>query len=135
VDRKDEEKEEEEDIDEDGLRKSETSDQTDELAKSMPGIWDRIIQTIDWENRLRRCLFLAAFACILRPTNILIWICVACFALFRPNHYGKFVALPWVGTVTWVEITSLSLFPATGDERKTLFREAALCGYECPLLT
>ncbi|OJD13221.1 hypothetical protein AJ78_06295 [Emergomyces pasteurianus Ep9510] len=32
---------------------------------------------------LRLCLLLAAFACILRPTNLLIWICLATFAVFK----------------------------------------------------
>ncbi|EEQ85549.2 phosphatidylinositol glycan, class B [Blastomyces dermatitidis ER-3] len=34
-------------------------------------------------QRLRLCLLLAAFACILRPTNFLVWICVATFAMFK----------------------------------------------------
>ncbi|RAL16058.1 putative glycosylphosphatidylinositol-alpha 1,2 mannosyltransferase [Aspergillus homomorphus CBS 101889] len=34
-------------------------------------------------NRLRRCLPLAAFACILRPTNVLIWLVLAGVVLYR----------------------------------------------------
>ncbi|KAL4993072.1 Alg9-like mannosyltransferase family-domain-containing protein [Aspergillus recurvatus] len=58
----------------------------------------------DWASltppRLRQCLLLAAFACILRPTNIIIWIGLASAALHRS---------------TW-------------GERQTLAREALLCG-------
>ncbi|KAJ5550397.1 GPI mannosyltransferase [Penicillium sp. DV-2018c] len=36
-------------------------------------------------SRLRRCLPLAALACILRPTNILIWITLASFAWLRTS--------------------------------------------------
>ncbi|KAL4739885.1 Alg9-like mannosyltransferase family-domain-containing protein [Aspergillus similis] len=50
--------------------------------------------------RLRQCLLLAAFACILRPTNIIIWIGLASVALYRS---------------TW-------------GERQTLAREALICG-------
>ncbi|PTU24169.1 hypothetical protein P175DRAFT_0427956 [Aspergillus ochraceoroseus IBT 24754] len=50
--------------------------------------------------RLRRCLLLAAFACILRPTNIIIWICLATAVLYRSS---------------WAS-------------RKILVREAVLCG-------
>ncbi|KAL2861641.1 Alg9-like mannosyltransferase family-domain-containing protein [Aspergillus pseudodeflectus] len=51
-------------------------------------------------NRIRLCLLLAAFACVLRPTNILIWIYLAGVALHRS---------------TW-------------PEKQTLAREAALSG-------
>lgn len=50
--------------------------------------------------RVRQCFCLAALACILRPTNILIWITLAGLALYRN---------------TW-------------DVQKTLVREAAVCG-------
>ncbi|KAL4768743.1 Alg9-like mannosyltransferase family-domain-containing protein [Aspergillus nidulans var. acristatus] len=50
--------------------------------------------------RLRQCLLLAAFACILRPTNIIIWVGLASVALYRS---------------TW-------------GERQTLAREALICG-------
>lgn len=49
---------------------------------------------------LRQCLLLAALACILRPTNILIWITLASFTLRR----------------------------GTAAERVTLVREAVICG-------
>lgn len=119
---------EEDSADEDGLRQSENQDETDELTKSELGLWDRIKQNIDQQSRLRRCLFLAALACILRPTNILIWICIASFALFRTIAFGKFVPLPWLETPMWVDVTSISLIPATKQERHVLFREASLCG-------
>ncbi|KAJ5712303.1 hypothetical protein N7493_008771 [Penicillium malachiteum] len=49
---------------------------------------------------LRQCLCLAALACILRPTNIIIWVTLAGFAWFQ---------------CYW-------------DQRKTLAREVLLCG-------
>lgn len=52
-------------------------------------------------NRLRASLLLAAIACVLRPTNVLIWACLACFALVRLGS----------------------------SERLVLVRETALCGY------
>ncbi|GFN13104.1 glycosylphosphatidylinositol anchor biosynthesis [Aspergillus tubingensis] len=51
-------------------------------------------------SRLRRCLVLAAVACILRPTNVLIWMVLA----------------------------SLLLYRSTPLRRATLVREALLCG-------
>ena len=81
------------------------------------------------DNRLRRCLLLAAFACILRPTNILIWVCFATFALLRVKTRGKFLQLPWEGMQIWVHISSLVFLPATKQERKVLVTEATLCGY------
>ncbi|KAL4936359.1 hypothetical protein BDV06DRAFT_205224 [Aspergillus oleicola] len=51
-------------------------------------------------SNLRRCLLLAAFACVLRPTNVIIWIVLATAALRKS---------------TWME-------------RQVLAREALLCG-------
>lgn len=80
-------------------------------------------------HRLRRCLFLAALACILRPTNILIWICFATFTLLRITTHGKMLSLPWEGMQIWVHVSSLSFLPATKQERRVLLAEACLCGY------
>lgn len=83
----------------------------------------------DSKTRLRRCLLLAALACVLRPTNILVWICFATFTLLRVTTYGKMLSLPWEGMQIWVHISSLSFLPATKKERKVLLTEACLCGY------
>lgn len=107
---------------------SESSDQTDKLVKYvLPE--DIFIHLIDRQRRLRRCLLLAALACILRPTNILIWICISSFSLFRVVTYGKMVPLTFFGTPIWIHITSLSLSPATTAERYSLIRETVCCGY------
>ena len=133
-------------VDEDGLRTSEEhkSEETnsespvdqdqdhekdDELVKSVPRFWTGLMRSVDWPNRLRRCLLLAALACILRPTNILIWICVASFALLRRNTQGIMLPLPWEGMQVCIHITSLSFLPATKKERIALLREVFLCGY------
>lgn len=55
---------------------------------------------IRWPCRLRLCLCLAALACILRPTNVLVWMTLASVLL----HRG-----------TW-------------DIRTTLIRESIICG-------
>ncbi|RDW81532.1 putative glycosylphosphatidylinositol-alpha 1,2 mannosyltransferase [Aspergillus mulundensis] len=51
-------------------------------------------------SRLRKCLLLAAFACVLRPTNVIIWVGLASVALHRSS---------------WAQ-------------RQILAREALLCG-------
>ena len=82
---------------------------------------------------LRSCLLLASLACILRPTNVLIWICFACFATLRTTTYGQFMDLRWVESPVWVHITSLELFPATQQERKAFILEGIFCGSGSPL--
>lgn len=57
-------------------------------------------------HSLRRCLLLAALACILRPTNVLIWATLASIACLRSS---------------W-------------DRRLILLREALICGYAILLL-
>ncbi|KAL9127474.1 MAG: hypothetical protein Q9217_003656 [Psora testacea] len=104
------------------------SDHFEESPKSEPPILKFVKHTIDWRKPLHRCLLLAASACILRPTNLLIWICVAYFVLFRTRTYGQFLETRWVESPVWVHITSLELFPATAKERKALLREGILCG-------
>ena len=126
-DQKDEDQKVEDQKDE--HQKSEDRDDIDEMAKSVPSLWDRITHSIDWHNRLRRCLFLAALACILRPTNILIWMCFACFVILRIVTHGKVLSLPWEGMQLWLNVSSLSLLPATKRERLVLAREVALCGH------
>ena len=112
-----------------GDQKNEDRDDIDEMAKSVPSLWDRIKKSIDWHNRLRRCLFLAALACILRPTNILIWMCFACFVILRIVTHGKVLSLPWEGMQLWLNVSSLSLLPATKKERLVFAKEVALCGH------
>ena len=121
--------EEDDEIDRDGLRTNEEGGSVDEKAKLVINFKNRTGQNSDLENRLRRCLLLAALACILRPTNILIWICFATFALLRITTHGKMLPLPWEGVQIWVHISSLSFLPATKQEREVLLTEACLCGY------
>ena len=119
---------EDEEVDDTSLRQTAGHEQMHELGMSAIGFWDHVMDIVDVESRLRRCLLLAALACILRPTNILIWICMACFAVFRIIRYGKLVHIPWLGTPLWLDVTDLTLFPATKQERYTLFREGFFCG-------
>ncbi|KAL4804404.1 Alg9-like mannosyltransferase family-domain-containing protein [Aspergillus unguis] len=64
-----------------------------------PWNWVTVNQRVSL-SRLRQCLLLAAFACIFRPTNVIIWIILASVALNKSN---------------WTE-------------RLVLAREALLCG-------
>lgn len=105
------------------------ADQTDETPKERTPIASQIPGYLTLDNPLRRCLLLAALAVILRPTNVMIWICFACFALFRTKVSGKFMEVRWVKSPIWVHVTSLELFPATKQQRGILFREGAICGY------
>ena len=120
--------EEDEEIDDDSIRQTAGHDLTEEMGMSAIGFWDQVMHMVDLQWSLRRCLSLAAIACILRPTNVLIWICFACFAMFRVVTYGRMIDLPWLGAPLWVHISDLTLFPATRQERFTLFREAFRCG-------
>lgn len=86
-------------------------------------------QYYNLRKSLRSSLLLAALACILRPTNILIWICLICFATLRTRTYGRFMEIRWVKSPVWVHITSLELFPATHKERKDIIIECVTCGY------
>jgi len=134
-------------VDEDSLRTSEEQqndysnsesqgsedqdqEQVDEMAKSVSNFRSCLALSVDWRNRLRRCLLLAALACVLRPTNVLIWMCIACFTLLRTTTKARMLPLPWEGAQIWVHITSLSLLPASKKERLTLLREVVLCGYQ-----
>ncbi len=119
---------EDEDLGEDSIRQKAGHDQTEEMGMSAIGFWDQVMHIVDLQWGLRRCLFLAALACILRPTNVLIWICLACFTLFRVITYGKMVGLPLIRAPLWIHISDLTLSPATMQERHMLIREGIICG-------
>ncbi|KAL9023878.1 MAG: hypothetical protein Q9196_006907, partial [Gyalolechia fulgens] len=97
-------------VDKYGLREDHQPDHAEELAK------------------LCRCLLLAALACVLRPTNLLIWICLSCFSLWKSSASGKLLKLPWFNGNFWVHITSIAHGPATRRERLFLVLEATICG-------
>ena len=118
----------EDDSDDDSLRRSIDEDRTEELSRSAVEFWDDVIQAVDEQGKLRRCLIMAALACILRPTNIIIWICFTCFMVFRIITYGKMVQLPWLRTHVWLHVSDLTLSPATKSQRIMLFKEVMMCG-------
>ncbi|KMU80453.1 GPI mannosyltransferase 3 [Coccidioides immitis RMSCC 3703] len=65
-------------------------------------------------TKLRYCLLLAAFACILRPTNLIIWFCLAIFTICNiSSREGllceKHVALVWEAFCCGFSVLSLSL--------------------------
>ena len=78
-------------------------------------------------NSLRMCLMSAAFACIIRPTNILIWITLACFALFQRTR-GSSSYAPQENRLfrIWHRLR-LSLRLGR-RERLDFLRETLLCG-------
>ena len=80
-------------------------------------------------HSLRICLLLAALACILRPTNVLIWICLSFFLCLRTRTYGHFMETRWIDSPVWVHITTLEFLPFTKNERIMLLREGMICGY------
>ncbi|KAL9594335.1 MAG: hypothetical protein Q9219_007085 [cf. Caloplaca sp. 3 TL-2023] len=115
-------------VDKYGLREDPWPDRAEELAKCVPEINHNSNGTRSMAYRLCRCLLLAALACVLRPTNVLIWICVSCFCLWTSSASGRLLKLPWTTSNLWIHITSLSHGPATKRERIVLVLEAAVCG-------
>ncbi|KAI4236231.1 MAG: hypothetical protein LQ352_008026, partial [Teloschistes flavicans] len=109
-----------------GLR--EDCSQAEELAKCVSEKDESIRPSRSMAYRLCRCFLLAAVACVLRPTNVLIWICLACFSLWKSSASGRMLKLPWVNGSFWVHVTSLAQGPATRRERIFLVLEAAICG-------
>ncbi|CAF9916655.1 MAG: hypothetical protein GOMPHAMPRED_001069 [Gomphillus americanus] len=85
--------------------------------------------------RLRRCLVLAAFACILRPTNILIWILVTYFALFRVIKHERMVASRLIKIPLMISVSIPRLVNATRRERWILLWDATLYGAGVLLLS
>ncbi|KAG8533158.1 uncharacterized protein KY384_001941 [Bacidia gigantensis] len=74
-------------------RVSETSTmaQADEPQTNLDLSWAQNLSRICAENSLRLCLLLAALACTLRPTNLMIWMCLLFFATLRKKTYGYFM--------------------------------------------
>ncbi|MCJ1339081.1 glycosylphosphatidylinositol anchor biosynthesis [Bachmanniomyces sp. S44760] len=83
----------------------------------------------DLLSELRRSLFLAALACVLRPTNILIWISLACFSLFRGRTEECLMPLGWANKVIWIRISPMPSLRNSGKRAKLLIRESAICGF------
>ncbi|KAI4225822.1 MAG: hypothetical protein L6R36_003619 [Xanthoria steineri] len=115
-------------IDKYGLREEPQPDQVRELAKCVSEKDEVVRRARSTAYRLCRCLLLAAVACVLRPTNILIWICLACFSLWKSSSRGRILKLPRVEGGLWVNITSIAHGPATRRERMVLVLEAVVCG-------
>ncbi|KAL8997925.1 MAG: hypothetical protein Q9169_002918 [Polycauliona sp. 2 TL-2023] len=117
-----------EETDKYGLREESKPDRVKELAKCVSGDDENMGRTHSTAYRLCRCLLLAAVACILRPTNILIWICLASFSLWKSSSSGRIIKLPWVHGGLWVNITSIAHGPASKRERMVLVLETIVCG-------
>ena len=81
-----------------------------------------------YANDLRICLLCAALACILRPTNILIWISLSCLLFLRTKEYGYFMEMRWTDSPIWINISTLD-FLRTKKERHLFVREGVICGY------
>ncbi|KAL8778048.1 MAG: hypothetical protein Q9213_007597, partial [Squamulea squamosa] len=111
-----------------GLREAQKPDQDRELAEFVSENNQNTEKAHSTAYRLCRCLLLAAVACVLRPTNILIWICLTCFSLWKSSSNGRLLNLPWISGSLWVNITSIAHGPATRRERLILVLEAAVCG-------
>ena len=79
-------------------------------------------------NKLRRCLVRAGFACILRPTNVLVWIPLALSVIFRGKQFHKVSRLPRLDRPMLLEFRYPVLRRDTQNESITLIRETAFCG-------
>ena len=129
--------EEEEQREEDYVHVDKGSPRVSETSTAAPAteqshyhtsLWDLILDKLDLRSPLRICLLSAALACILRPTNIMIWLCLLYYVCVRTKTYGHFMETRWIGSPVWVNITTLELLPYTQQERRTLFREGIICG-------
>ena len=81
-------------------------------------------------SKLRICLLLAALACVLRPTNLLIWLCLTCLTVLQPTAEASIIPVRWADKLFGIQIqaSSIGFGHATRRERIVLFREAVLCG-------
>ncbi|KAE8550688.1 hypothetical protein EYB25_006916 [Talaromyces marneffei] len=52
---------------------------------------DEPFESASRQSSLRKCLLLAALACVLRPTNIIIWACMAGFAVYQRPWLTVFI--------------------------------------------
>ena len=90
--------------------------------------WSSPFRGVPSENTLRICLLFAALACILRPTNVLIWISFLYFATLRTKTYGRFTEIRWLDSPIWVNITTLEFLPGKRQQRMHLLSESLKCG-------
>ncbi|KZF24764.1 glycosyltransferase family 22 protein [Xylona heveae TC161] len=72
-------------------------------------------------RKLRLCLILAASASILRPTNLLIWLCLSTFAVL-----DGFNLCPYWNPVAWVKAPSATPSQTSKRELLLLVRESVL---------
>ena len=86
------------------------------------------------KSNLRCCLILAALACTLRPTNIIIWASLTFFTLFRVTKHERLIPFKWPNIPIMVTVTWPELLKATKRERNVLLKETALCGFVSRIL-
>lgn len=79
-------------------------------------VFSECIPSVDSVGRLRLCLLLASLACVLRPTNLLIWVCIASYTVIRNQC---------LSILEGNLLMDVVIFPKSG---KVLLREAILCG-------
>lgn len=72
-----------------------------------------VIPSVDSVRRLRLCLLLASLGCVLRPTNFLLWVCIASYTVQFLSIFELY------------RLWDVVNFPKSG---KVLLREAILCG-------
>lgn len=89
---------------------------------------------LNGKSNLRYCLILAALACILRPTNIIVWASLTFFTLFQVTKHEKLIPFKWPNVPIMITVTWPELIKATRKERNVLIKEAALCGYVDPVI-
>lgn len=77
---------------------------------------------------LRKCLLLAAFACLLRPTNILIWVFLLTSTFLRSRSGGWLIPLNRAGSSVWVQYSYVPSWRANATRRLIMLRQVILCG-------
>ena len=111
-----------------GSENLDDEEDTSEEQAQASTVFETTLDRLALRNPLRVSLLLAALACILRPTNLLIWICLALYSCIRTTSYGHFLETRWIDHPIWVHITTLEFKPGTEKERQVLVREILLCG-------
>lgn len=82
---------------------------------------------VDELAQLCYALLLAAFATVLRPTNILIWAVLIFATFFRTSRTEWMVHVPWIDQNALVHFSSWKLVP-TPIECWTMIIECGICG-------
>lgn len=108
-----------------GHQKTQDSVENSETEEQETVATDDSADVID---NLRQCLLLAAVACLLRPTNIFIWIFLSAETFLRSSSGGWLVPLNRSGSSFWVQYSYLPSWRTDLRKRLIMLRQGILCG-------